>query len=52
MIDFDYAAPTALDDAIRLLAEHGDRAKALAGGTDIIVQLRERLRDADFVVEK
>ena len=51
MIDFDYAAPTALDDAVRLLAEHGDRAKALAGGTDIIVQLRERLRDADFVVD-
>jgi carbon-monoxide dehydrogenase medium subunit len=51
VIDFDYAAPTTLDDAIRLLAEHGDRAKALAGGTDIIVQLRERLREADFVVD-
>ncbi|MBP89641.1 MAG: carbon monoxide dehydrogenase [Planctomycetaceae bacterium] len=51
MIDFDYAAPTALDDAVRMLAEHGDRAKPLAGGTDIIVQLRERLREADFVVD-
>lgn len=51
MIDFDYAAPTSIDDAVGLLNEHGDRAKLLAGGTDIIVQLRERLRDADFVVD-
>lgn len=51
MIDFDYAAPTALDEAIRLLNEHGDRARLLAGGTDIIVQLRERLREADLVVD-
>lgn len=51
MIDFDYAAPTSIDDAVGLLNEYGDRAKLLAGGTDIIVQLRERLRDADFVVD-
>lgn len=51
MIDFDYAAPTSIDDAVGLLNQHGDRAKLLAGGTDIIVQLRERLRDADLVVD-
>ena len=51
MIDFDYAAPGALDDAVRLLSEHGKRARVLAGGTDIIVQLRERLRDAELVVD-
>ena len=51
MKDFQYSAPENLDAATALLAEHGDRARVLAGGTDIIVQLREGLRSADFVVD-
>ena len=51
MKDFQYAAPTAIEDAVGLLAQHGPRAKLLAGGTDIIVQLREGLREADVVVD-
>src|SRR5262245_26241254 len=47
----DYVAPTTLADAITLLDRHGDRARLLAGGTDIIVQLREYLRDADVLVD-
>jgi carbon-monoxide dehydrogenase medium subunit len=49
--DFAYAAPTAVDEAVALLAEWGDRAKLLAGGTDILVQLREHLREAEMVVD-
>lgn len=51
MKDFEYAAATSIDEAVSLLAARGDRAKLLAGGTDIIVQLRENLRDADLVVD-
>lgn len=51
MKDFEYTAPTVLDDAVGLLEKHGPRAKLLAGGTDIIVQLREGLREADVVVD-
>ncbi|MEO2016884.1 MAG: xanthine dehydrogenase family protein subunit M [Fuerstiella sp.] len=51
MIDFEYAAPTQLDEAIKQLAEAGEGARVLAGGTDIIVQLREGLRSAELVVD-
>jgi carbon-monoxide dehydrogenase medium subunit len=45
----DYAAPRTLDAAVGLLA--GNRARVLAGGTDIIVQLREHRRDLDLLVD-
>ncbi|HZZ71861.1 MAG TPA: xanthine dehydrogenase family protein subunit M [Pirellulales bacterium] len=51
MKDFAYTAATTVDEAVGLLAAQGERAKVLAGGTDIIVQLREGLRDADLVVD-
>jgi len=49
--DFAYAAPTSLAEASRLLAGASGKARILAGGTDIIVQLREGLREADLVVD-
>ncbi len=51
MNDFQYAAPTSIQEAVGLLAERGDSATVLAGGTDILVQLREGLRDANLVVD-
>lgn len=51
MKDFAYAAPTSLAEATRLLTEANGTARVLAGGTDIIVQLREGMRDADLVVD-
>lgn len=51
MIDFEYTAPTQLDAAIKQLAAAGERARVLAGGTDIIVQLQEGHRSAELVVD-
>ena len=51
MQEFQYAAPDSLDAAARLLAEYGGRATVLAGGTDILVQLREGMRTAELVVD-
>jgi carbon-monoxide dehydrogenase medium subunit len=48
---FDYAAPTTLGEATALLAKANGTARILAGGTDLLVQLREHLRDADLVVD-
>ncbi|HCU79537.1 MAG TPA: carbon monoxide dehydrogenase [Chloroflexi bacterium] len=50
----DFANPTTLDEAIRLLSEHGEKARVMAGGTDLIVQLRvspERIGNADLVID-
>jgi carbon-monoxide dehydrogenase medium subunit len=49
--DFEYAAPESLDQAVALLAGRNGTSRVLAGGTDLLVQLRENLRDADLVVD-
>ena len=41
MRSFEYLAPQTIDEAVRLLAEHGDKARPIAGGTDIVVQMKE-----------
>ena len=51
MQDFEYVAPTTLDEAVRLMAESGPKAKALAGGTDVIVQLRGGRFNIDRLVD-
>lgn len=51
MKDIDYAAAGSIDEAVGLLAARGDRARILAGGTDILVQLREGQREADLLVD-
>jgi len=38
---FTYERPTRLDDALALLAAHGPEARLLAGGTDLIIRLRD-----------
>jgi aerobic carbon-monoxide dehydrogenase medium subunit len=40
---FDYHAPTNVDEAVALLAEHGDEAKPLAGGQSLVPLLALRL---------
>jgi carbon-monoxide dehydrogenase medium subunit len=36
----DYTLPRSVNEAVSLLAQHGDSARIMAGGTDILVQLR------------
>ena len=48
---FDYATPESVADAVVMLSDHGQNACVLAGGTDLIVQLRENRRRTDLVVD-
>ena len=40
MKDFEYFAPSTLEEALRLLKEKKESARLLAGGTDLIVQMK------------
>jgi len=51
MRPFTYQAPASIPEAIALLADEGRRARPLAGGTDLLVQLRRRLFDVDLLVD-
>jgi len=35
--EFEYLEPTSMSDVIALLNQYGDRARVLAGGTDLLV---------------
>lgn len=46
-----FEAPTTIDDAVALLAAEGGTTRLLAGGTDVLVQLRSGLVEPDLVVD-
>ncbi|MFZ5649236.1 MAG: FAD binding domain-containing protein [Bacillota bacterium] len=48
--DFDYHAPESLDEACRLLARLGSRAKVFAGGTDVLVKMKHDLLSPEVLV--
>ena len=48
---FDFVSPKSIDEAVSILNEHGDRARMIAGGTDILVMMRAGRRLADVVVD-
>ena len=43
MIKFDYLEPESLDETFELLDQHGDSARVIAGGTSLIIWMRQRL---------
>ena len=51
MKNFDYAAPRTLREAIALLADKGEGARVLAGGTDLLVHLRNKRFEPEQVVD-
>ena len=47
----DYLRPRTLDECLDAFAEHGEAARALAGGTDLLVQMREGRRRNAVVID-
>jgi carbon-monoxide dehydrogenase medium subunit len=48
---FDYARPATLEEALELLAKHGDDAKLLAGGHSLLPAMKLRLAQPKVVVD-
>lgn len=51
MRPFDYLRPADLDAALDLLARHGSDARILAGGTDLIIRLRDGTYSPAVVID-
>ncbi|MBD47676.1 MAG: carbon monoxide dehydrogenase [Dehalococcoidia bacterium] len=51
MKNFQYSSPLTLDQALQHMDSYGSKAKALAGGTDILVQLRGNRFDIEMLVD-
>lgn len=47
---FNYHAPTTLDEACSLLGRYGAKAKCLAGGTDLLVNLKKKLLAPEQII--
>jgi carbon-monoxide dehydrogenase medium subunit len=45
-----YLEPTTLEEALDILAEHGEGAKVMAGGQSLLILLRERFVDPEVLV--
>ena len=48
---FEYVAPTTVEEALSLLSQHGDDAKIIAGGQSLLPVLRMRLNAPEVVID-
>ena len=48
---FNYEAPSTLADALKIMKAHGDKARPICGGTDLLIQMRAGVRQPDFIVD-
>ena len=51
MKTFDYEAPATIDQTIALMSKTRGQTLLLAGGTDLLVQLRSSNKDVDLVID-
>ena len=51
MKDFQYLAPHKLDEAAVLMAEHAGSAQLLAGGTDLLIFMRDGRKSPDVIID-
>jgi CO/xanthine dehydrogenase FAD-binding subunit len=49
--EFKYQKPTSIIKVLKLLAEYGDKARVLAGGTDLVVKIKEGLEEPAMVID-
>jgi len=48
---FEYLEPATIEEAVSLLTKYNGRAKVIAGGTDLLVPMRQKVIRPDYVVD-
>jgi carbon-monoxide dehydrogenase medium subunit len=48
---FEYLKPDSIKDTISILSQYGERARILNGGTDLIVGMRDKILQPEYVVD-
>jgi len=48
---FEYLEPATIEEAVSLLTRYNGRAKVIAGGTDLLVQMRQKTISPDYVLD-
>ena len=51
MREFEYVAPKTVKEAINILGSYKEKATVLAGGTDVVIRLRDEIIDPEFIVD-
>ena len=49
--EFKYQKPLTVNKVLKLLAEYGDKARILAGGTDLIVKIKDSIEEPTMVID-
>jgi len=50
MKEFKYLSPESVEDAISFYGQHSETSKFIAGGTDVIVKVKEGWMEPDFLI--
>ena len=50
MIDFQFHNPTSMEEVFSLLGTYGDDARVMAGGTALVIQMKQRLVQPEHVI--
>ena len=50
MYDFEFHRPASLEEALEMLERYGDDARLMAGGTALVLQMKQRFSQPAHVV--
>ena len=50
MVKFELLEPETLDEALQLMEKHGDSARLMAGGTALVLLMKQRLLNPDYLI--
>lgn len=51
LCDFDYYAPSTMGEMLDLVAKFGSKAKIMAGGTDLVIMLKEQMIETENIID-